>query len=181
MGTITAAFTPKLGEATTLRDKAGVPFVVRAYDPRFRDELQRFYEEFEPKRAAQGLPPSHPERIRDWLDDVLGKGINLIALRHDELAGHALVMPTSRDGIGEYAIFLREDLRGRGVGSEFGRVVVAAARANDLRGLWLTVEPGKRAAIRTYEKAGFRFIPQTVLSVEAEMEIDFTDVEGKDE
>jgi diamine N-acetyltransferase len=174
MGTpIMASSTPNLGEPTTLRDKAGVPFVVRAFEPQFQNDLQGFYEAFEPKRAAQGLPPADPERIRDWLNDVLRKGINLVAFRDDDLIAHALVMPTAREGIGEYAVFLREDLRGRGVGTELGRVVVAAARASGLKGLWLTVEPRNRAAIRTYEKAGFQFIPETLFSVEAEMEINF--------
>jgi RimJ/RimL family protein N-acetyltransferase len=158
---------------TTRHDKAGVPFLVGEYDPGFRGALQRFYEDFEPKRAAQGLPPADPARIRRWLDSVLGRGLHLLACREGELIGHGLVMPTTREGIGEYAVFLREDLRGRGSGTELNRAVVEAAEAAGYRGLWLTVEPRNRSAIRSYEKAGFHFIPTTVFSVEAEMELYF--------
>ena len=38
--------------------------------------------------------------------------------------------------------------------------------------LWLSVEPHNRAAIRSYEKVGFRFLPGTIFSPEAEMEME---------
>ncbi|MEX2583361.1 MAG: GNAT family N-acetyltransferase [Gemmatimonadota bacterium] len=153
------------------KDGDGVPFAVRPYQPRFRAALQQFYEAFEPKRAAQGLPPAGVAQISRWLGSTLGHGLHLLAFREEELIAHALVMPTERPGIGEYAVFLRQDLRGRGVGTELNRVVVDTARAAGLRGLWLTVEPRNRAAIRSYEKAGFHFVPETIFSVEAEMEL----------
>ena len=37
--------------------------------------------------------------------------------------------------------------------------------------LWLWVEPFIRAALRSYEKAGFRFVPATIYSPEVEMEL----------
>jgi len=158
---------------TTRYDKTGAPFLIAAYEPGFRDALQSFYEEFEPKRAAQGLPPADPGRIRGWLDSILNRGVHLVACRDGELIGHGFVMPTPREGVGEYAVFLREDLRGRGVGTELNRAVVEAARSSGYRGLWLTVEPRNRSAIRSYEKAGFHFIPASLLTVEAEMELQF--------
>lgn len=159
-------------DASILHDKDGVPFEVRAYRPADRSELQAFYEAFEPKRRAQGLPPGEPERIEAWLSDVLRSGIHLIAVREGGLIGHALVMPTSRPGVGEYAVFLREDVRGRGLGTALNGEVIARARNAGLRGLWLTAEPRNRAAIRSYEKVGFRFVPETIFSIEAEMELD---------
>ena len=153
------------------RDKRGEPFVIRAYSPARLDALQAFYEEFEPKRRAQGLPPAGHERIRGWLASVLSKGIHLLVFREEDLIGHGLVMPTTRDGVGEYAVFLRESQRSRGIGTELTRAVVSTARQVGLRGLWLSVEPGNKAAIRSYEKAGFRFVPSTILSIEPEMEL----------
>jgi RimJ/RimL family protein N-acetyltransferase len=167
------AVTPA-SEATTYRDKDGIPFEVRDYRPSDRVALERFYEAFEPKRAAQGLPPADPPRISRWLTLVLPTGFHLVAHRDAELIGHALVMPTEREAIGEYAVFLRADLRGRGVGTQLNHAVVERARARGLKGLWLTVEPNNRAAIRSYEKAGFRFVPGTQLTLEAEMELTLT-------
>lgn len=152
-------------------DKAGEPFSVRPYHASDQPTLVAFYEAFEPKRAAQGLPPLHTERIVRWLNAVLGGGIHLLALREGALIGHALVLATERPGAAEYAVFLRQDQRGRGVGTELNRVAADAARAAGLQRLWLSVEPHNRAAIRSYEKAGFRFRPGTYLSPEAEMEL----------
>ena len=38
--------------------------------------------------------------------------------------------------------------------------------------IWLCVTPRNRAAIRSYEKVGFRFLPETIYSPEAEMELE---------
>jgi RimJ/RimL family protein N-acetyltransferase len=157
----------------TYRDKLGIPFQVRAYQPSDRKALHFFYEAFEPKRSAQGLPPAAPERIAVWLNSVLASGIHLLAFRDGKLIGHGLVMPTNRPGIGEYAVFLRQDLRGRGMGTALNRAVVDAARAAGLRGLWLTVEGRNKAAVRSYEKVGFRARPFAMFSFEAEMELTF--------
>lgn len=156
-----------------LDDKDGREYIVRAYLPGDRDELQRFYEAFEPKRRAQGLPPHTPDRIASWLSSVLDDGLHLIVHLDDSLVGHALVVETGRPGVGEYAIFLRGDIRGRGLGTALNRLIVEESKAAGMKGLWLTVEPHNRAAIRSYEKAGFHFVPGTIFSLEAEMVLDF--------
>jgi RimJ/RimL family protein N-acetyltransferase len=152
-------------------DKLGVPFAVRPYAPGDRAALEAFYEVFEPKRAAQGLPPEGAARVDRWLRSVLRHGIHLLAFRGDALIGHALLMPTDQAGTSEYAVFLHQGERGRGVGTELNRAAIEAAREAGLRRLWLTVEPRNRAAVRSYENAGFRFRPTTALSSEAEMEL----------
>lgn len=163
---------PGANGARMRRDKGGVPFLVRACLPGDLESLQRFYESFEPKRVAQGLPPSSPDRMRKWLRSVLETGIHLVAVREGVgLIGHAFVVPTGRPGVGEYAVFLHQDLRGRGVGTELNRAAVEEARAAGMKRLWLSVEPRNWAAIRSYEKVGFEFVPQTVFSIEPEMEM----------
>jgi RimJ/RimL family protein N-acetyltransferase len=158
-------------EGAICRDRGGALYGVRAYRPTDRAALQRFYEEFEPKRTAQGLPPEKPVRIREWLDRVLASGVHLVALRGDQIIGHGLVMPTPHDRVGEYAVFVHADFRGRGLGTELNRIAIEAARRAGYHRLWLTVEPGNRSAVRSYEKVGFRFVPRTVFSVEPEMEL----------
>jgi RimJ/RimL family protein N-acetyltransferase len=152
-------------------DRAREPYVIRPYVAADREALESFYVEFEPKRAAQGLPPQGEERIRRWLNTVLGAGLHLVVYRDSCLIGHALLVPTSMEGTAEYAVFLRATDRGRGVGTELNRTAVEAARAAGTRRLWLTVAPHNRAAIRSYENAGFRFRPGTIYSPEAEMEL----------
>lgn len=153
-------------------DKNGTPFVIRPMEPGDRALLEAFYEAFQPKRAAQGLPPEGLPRIRRWLDQVLPAGIHLLAEGEGALLGHAFLVPTGGVGTAEYAVFLRRDMRGRGMGTELNRIAVDAAREAGLRRLWLCVEPHNRAALRSYEKVGFRFIPGTIFSPEAEMEME---------
>lgn len=152
-------------------DKDVVAFLVRGYRPADAGPLARFYRDFEPKRTAQGLPPADPARIDRWLAGVLDVGIHLVVVREDELIGHAFIAPTDRPGIGEYAVFLHHDHRGRGIGSEVNRVAVDAAREAGLNGLWLTVEPMNRAAIQSYRNAGFDFVFGTAYSTEPEMQL----------
>jgi RimJ/RimL family protein N-acetyltransferase len=154
------------------RTTGGRRFVVREYHEEDREELDLFYLRFEPKRAAQGLPPSGADRIARWLDAVLAGGIHLLVELDNVVAGHALLVPMEPAATAEYAIFLDQEIRGQGVGTEVNRIAVEAARAAGLTRLWLSVEPHNRAAIRSYEKVGFRFRPGTVLSMEAEMELE---------
>lgn len=159
-----------VADAVVLRSKDGLTVDVREYRPTDRENLERFYDEFEPKRTAQGLPPSGIDRVRRWLDSILEAGLHLVALNEGELIGHAFVVPTGRDGIGEYAVFLRHDVRGRGIGTELNRTVLDWGKRAGWKGFWLTVEPHNRAAIRSYEKVGFHFVPGTMYGLEAEME-----------
>ena len=150
---------------------------MHAFRPEDRAALEKFYLEFEPKRAAQGLPPLGGERIARWLDKILPTGIHLVVEMEDVgdgplLAGHALLVPTGEEpGVAEYAVFLHQNIRGRGIGTELNQISAEVARASGSHRLWLSVEPHNRAAIRSYEKVGYRFIPRTAFSPEAEMEL----------
>lgn len=154
------------------RDKSGDAFWIRPFQHEDHPALIEFYERFEPKRCAQGLPPAGRDRVVRWLDSILASGVHLLAHREGPLIGHAFIAPLAAEQAGEYAVFLSAEERGRGVGTELNRAAMAHARAAGFRRLWLTVEPHNRAAIRSYEKVGFRFLPGTIFSLEAEMELD---------
>jgi RimJ/RimL family protein N-acetyltransferase len=156
----------------TLFDRQGRVFHVRSYTDEDRSALDRFYHEFEPKRAAQGLPPEGEGRIARWLDGILPGGTHLIVEVEGRLAGHAMLMPTDRPGVREYAIFLDHGVRGRGLGTQVNRLSADVARTLDLDRLWLSVEPHNRPALRSYQKAGFRYRGATIYSPEVEMELD---------
>jgi RimJ/RimL family protein N-acetyltransferase len=162
-------------DPSTLRDKEGRVFTVRPLLPEDREALEGFYADFEPKRAAQGLPPEGGIRVRRWLDNVLRSGTHLAVLDAGRLVGHAMLMPTEREHVSEYAIFLHQDVRGRGLGTEINRRSAEIARTMEVDRLWLSVEPHNRPAVRSYEKAGFRFRPGTIYSPEVEMEMDLHD------
>ncbi len=155
----------------TLRDREGRMFTVRDYRPDDRPLLDAFYDAFEPKRAAQGLPPEGPERVTRWLDRIFAAGVHLGVEMEGRLVGHAFLMPTEREGVSEYAIFLHQDVRGKGMGTAVNRRSAEVARTLDMKRLWLSVEPQNRPAVRSYEKAGFQFRRETAFSPELEMEM----------
>lgn len=156
----------------TFHDRDGRMFTVRPYTPADRPALDRFYDEFQPKRAAQGLPPEGRARVARWLDAILPTGTHLVVESAGQLAGHAMLMPTEDEEVREYAIFLDHGVRGRGVGTQVNRFSAEVARAMDVRRLWLSVEPHNRPAVRSYQKAGFRFRAPTMYSPELEMEME---------
>lgn len=167
-----------LPEPTVCADRDGARHRVRPLEPGDRPALERFYDDFQPKRAAQGLPPSGADRVRRWLDGVLDAGLHLVVETRGEISGHAFLLDTTKPGEAEYAIFLRTDIRGRGIGTCVNRVAVDAARAAGWARLWLSVEPHNRAAIRSYQKVGFRYRPATIFLSEAEMELELTPAAG---
>jgi RimJ/RimL family protein N-acetyltransferase len=156
----------------TLRDREGRVFMVRKFRAEDRPLLDAFYDAFEPKRAAQGLPPEGPQRVARWLEGVLAGGDHLIVEVDGRLVGHAMLMPTGKQGVREYAIFLDQSVRGRGMGTQVNRLSAELARTLELDRLWLSVEPHNRAAVRSYQKAGYRFRPATLYSPEFEMELE---------
>jgi RimJ/RimL family protein N-acetyltransferase len=154
------------------RDKEGRAYTVRLFEPRDRQTLEDFYDGFEPKRAAQGLPPLGRDRVMRWLESVLSEGLHLVACGGDRLVGHGLLMPTGRTGVWEWAIFLAREHRGFGMGTEMNRIAIEVARHLGLRKLWLSVEPHNRPAVRSYEKVGYHFLSSAIFSPEAEMELE---------
>jgi RimJ/RimL family protein N-acetyltransferase len=154
-----------------LTDKEGRAFTVRPLRPEDRAALEAFYAGFEPARAAQGLPPQGEARIRRWLDRILATGLHVGVEHGPLLLGHAMLIATDDPQVSEYAIFLHQSVRGHGLGTEINRLVVALARGLGVHRLWLSVEPENRAAVRSYEKAGWRYLPATLYSPELEMEL----------
>jgi RimJ/RimL family protein N-acetyltransferase len=156
-----------------LMDREGRPFTVRRLRPEDRAALTSMYASFEPKRCAQGLPP-HENGIARWLDRVLAGGEHLGVFVESQLLGHVMLLPIA-DGRAELANFLHQSIRNRGIGTWINRIALDVARAAGLKSVWLCVEPFNRAAVRSYEKAGFRRLPGTLWAPEIEMEASLED------
>lgn len=156
---------------STHLDKDGRVFTVRPLSDADRPVLEAFYDSFEPKRAAQGLPPEGTQRVAHWLDRILPSGVHLGVEMEGRLVGHAFLMPTDREGVSEYAIFLHQEVRGKGMGTAVNLRTAEVARTLEMKRLWLSVEPQNRPAVRSYEKAGFQFRRETAFSPEMEMEM----------
>lgn len=139
----------------TRADKEGRAFALRPYQPRDRQDLERMYDQFEPKRAAQGLPAVDAEARRRWLDSILASGEHVLVEVEGRLGGHGMLLPF-RPGWAELANFLHQSIRDRGIGTALNRALLDLARERGLSHVWLSVEPSNHRAVRSYEKVGFR-------------------------
>jgi RimJ/RimL family protein N-acetyltransferase len=156
-----------------LFDKQGEPFTVRQMEPSDRPALHEMYLAFQPKRAAQGLPPEHEYGLTRWLDHVLKGGEHLLVEVNDALLGHLMLIPMDDGGSIELAIYLHQSIRGRGIGTAMNKVAVNLARLAGFKRVWLSVEITNMPAIRSYQKAGFKRTPSRMLAHEIEMEVVF--------
>lgn len=153
----------------TQTDKLGRPFLVRRYEPADRAALEAMYADFEPKRGAQGLPPEGAAPLRRWLDRVLGHGTHLVVEVDGRVLGHIMLIPMDGN-IAELANFIHQSIRNRGIGTMLNRLVLEIAREDGYRKVWLSVEPSNRAALKSYQKAGFHLMPGSLWAQEVEME-----------
>ncbi len=99
----------------------------REYQPSDRNDLIAMYAVFEPKRAAQGLPPAGEGPIGIWLDRVLKRGRHLVVHVDEILRGHIMLVPME-DGSLELANFLHQSVRNRGIGTALNALVIRLAR-----------------------------------------------------
>jgi RimJ/RimL family protein N-acetyltransferase len=154
----------------TSTDKTGLRYVARDYLPSDRARLSDMYADFEPKRAAQGLPPDSAPKIALWLNYILTRGRHIVVEVDGKLLGHVMLMP-KQDGSVELANFLHQSIRNRGIGTQMNAVALQLARESGFTRVWLSVEPSNRAAVRSYEKVGFRRMPGSYWAPEMEMEV----------
>lgn len=120
--------------------------------PERQSALEEFYNQFEPKGAALGLPPRSPEAVHEWIQS-LRKYPNFLMLDGDAIVGHAMLCPEVYTG--EVAVFVREGYRGQGLGKRLLQAVIAEALEMDLRRIWGICEPDNVAMLRLAHACGF--------------------------
>lgn len=156
-----------------LLDKEGLPYVVRRLRPdEDRLALEAMYLSFEPKRGAQGLPP-HEGGLARWLNHILATGWHMVVDIDRQLLGHVMILPVDQERA-ELANFLHQTIRSRGIGTTLNLIALQVAQEAGFQRVWLCVEPFNRAAVRSYEKAGFRRMPGTLFASEIEMEAELS-------
>lgn len=140
-------------------DQDSQPIEIRAYDgsDTEREALKAMYESFDPADRAQGIPPSRPSKLDDWLDRILGDDcFNVIAWDGDDAAGHATLVPDGEPATAyELAIFVLQSYQGAGIGTRLMEALLGHGVDNDVEKVWLTVERWNRAAVSLYKKIGF--------------------------
>jgi ribosomal protein S18 acetylase RimI-like enzyme len=158
----------------TFEDGDGHDVEIRVYEEDDHDALVAMYEDFDPADRAQGIPPIGEERIRNWLEHLLGEGSkNVIAMTgEDGVVGHATLVEDD-NGAYELAIFVHQDYQGAGIGTQLLETLLGYGKAEDVEKVWLTVERWNRPAVKLYEKVGFETTEAE--SFELEMAIRLTE------
>jgi two-component system, NtrC family, sensor kinase len=139
-----------------IRDKDGRTLHVGLVGERGLMRLLSFYESFEPKGAFEGLPPKRRRDRRRWVMGLVGGWRNFLILDGDRVAGH-LGVSLGESDLEEVILFVHQDYRGKGIGTQALRHIRTLLEQAGCRRLWLTVENTNMPAIRCFQKAGFRF------------------------
>jgi RimJ/RimL family protein N-acetyltransferase len=138
-------------------DKSGKSFEIGVGCAEDFPPVLEMYRVFSPKAASQGLPPEDAETCHNWLKDLFKIGKNLLAWRGETVIGHAVSIPDPNGKSGEFVIFVDQDNRNIGIGTELTRFALEKSRVLGLDSVWLTVNVSNYAAIKLYKKLGFEY------------------------
>jgi GNAT superfamily N-acetyltransferase len=141
----------------TFKDKSGQPYSVGNGNATDVSLIMDMYRVFSPKPASQGLPPADIETCEKWVKDILDIGTNVLARRGERIIGHAALIPGGKGNTGEFIIFVHQDCRHLGVGTELTKWTFERARGLGLQSIWLTVAMNNFIAIKLYRKLGFEY------------------------
>ena len=133
-------------------DRAGRDVAIDAYEGD-TDPLVAMYADFDADSRAQGLPPRHESEIREWLDDLLAEGYNVVVWDDERAVGHAVLVPY--DGTSELAIFVHPAYQSVGIGSQLIRALLGYGQQQGVSSVWLAVERTNHIAMRLYDSVGF--------------------------
>ena len=121
------------------------------------EDVAEMYDDFDPADRAQGIPPTRPEDVREWLESVLaGDCVNVLAVADGRVVGHAMLVPD--DDAYELAIFVLDEYQNAGIGTELLTALLGAGQSEGIERVWLTVERWNAAARALYQKVGFETV-----------------------
>jgi len=141
----------------TRTDKSGKPFEIWISCAEDLPSLLEMYRTFHPKPASQGLPPEDPEICHHWVNQLFEIGENLLASRGHTVIGHAALIPDREGKSGEFVIFVDQNHRNLGIGTELTQFTLDKSRQLGFDSIWLTVNVSNFIAIKLYRKFGFEY------------------------
>jgi RimJ/RimL family protein N-acetyltransferase len=144
-------------ERITKTDKTGKSFEIGASCVEDIPSVLEMYRVFSPKPASQGLPPEDPETCHNWVKYLFKIGENFLAWRGDTVIGHAVSVPDPNGKSGEFVIFVDQNHRNVGIGTELTRLALEKSRELGLDSVWLTVTVTNFIALKLYKKLGFQY------------------------
>ena len=139
------------------RDKKGQPYEIGECSLDDFSCLMDMYDIFSPKPASQGLPPPQIETCRKWAQSLLEIATNLLAWQKSKVIGHAALIKDVKGSSGEFVIFVHQDFRNLGIGTELTGLTIGKAKELGFKSVWLTVAMTNFVAIKLYKKLGFEY------------------------
>jgi len=141
----------------TIKSQKGHLIAITPYEERYFTSLVHMYDTYDPLGSVQGLPPLDKNQRHQWVQDIISRGVNLLALHGDSLIGHASLFSMPVDWA-EYFIFIHQDFQRQGIGTATTLYVIDWARQEDLSSIWLTVDRKNYVAISLWRSVGFKRI-----------------------
>lgn len=117
--------------------------------------LTQMYACFEQDQTSLGIPPVGAQRVRDWVEGLFAKDVQLIAKYDAQVAAHAAWVRDGRGGA-EVLVFVHPGYQGAGLGKKMLAAVVTMSRFLGVRKLWAEVENRNVPIIRLNQALGFR-------------------------
>jgi len=142
-------------DSRVIRTRTGRNLTISAFRVEDFAALALMYKGFEPKRVAQGLPPTDVPRIAQWLDRLQQKSIALLAWDGEAVVAHVILCPMPAEAM-EYTIFVQQDYRQEGLGTAISRLALDWAVNLGFERAYLTTELTNIRALRLFRKLGFQ-------------------------
>ncbi len=139
-------------------DKSGKPIVIMPLRESRHEELLEMYLAYKRRDQFSGLPPIREEERVQWVEGMIGNGVNLIAFCFDlGVIGHTALFPMDHETC-ELVIALDERHRNVGIGTQLTRELLKLAHELEFERMWLNVDITNRIAQHVYTKNGFRCV-----------------------
>jgi ribosomal protein S18 acetylase RimI-like enzyme len=142
---------------TTITSQRGHLITINPYEESYFAPLVHMYDSYDPLGSVQGLPPLDKDKRHQWVQDIISRGTNLVALYSDNVIGHASLFSMPANWA-EYFIFIHQDFQRQGIGTATTLYVIDWARKEDLSSIWLTVDRNNFVAISLWRSVGFKRI-----------------------
>jgi CBS domain-containing protein len=168
---------PRAEESTLYRKprafitKKGEAILIRMLDEKTCQGLISMYMAFRPRNSFQGLPPMADSACTQWVQHMIGNGINIAALSFgDGVVGHAALFPMDNE-VCEMFVVVSPPFQNYGIGTQLTRCSVQLAYEIGFERIWLPVESKNVRARHVYRKCGFEVLDGDVRELEMGLDL----------
>lgn len=137
--------------------KDGREVSVRPYEAGDFEKFVSMFASLSREALRYASPPYDCARLGLWID--MKRNLLLLALDGERVIGVVSVAGSTRPrlkGVGDFATYVHQDYQNKGLGSKMTRLVLDHAKQKGFHRISLQVVAENVAAIKVYEKAGFR-------------------------